>query len=92
MLVVGSDGSLERLRGNAAPPCPAASYTSAPVCAPRRQSMRPISTRPGRVASLTVAAWIAFMRRLAFFYSHTVIDDVQLAVEQAHQHPDCPAA
>ncbi len=54
--------------------------------------MRPISTRPGRVASLTVAAWIAFMRRLAFFYSHTVIDDVQLAVEQAHQHPDCPAA
>jgi len=44
-----------------------------------------------RVAAVGVAAWIALMRRLAFFYTHTVVDDVQLAVEQAHQHPDCPA-
>lgn len=45
-----------------------------------------------RVAALSVAAWIGAMRRLAFFFTHAVIDDVGLAAEQAHHHPDCPAA
>jgi hypothetical protein len=28
------------------------------------------------------------MRRLAYFYTRTVIDDRVLALEQAYQHPD----
>ncbi len=45
-----------------------------------------------RVAALGVAAWIAVMRRLAFFYTHKVIDAVGLAAEQGHQHPDRPVS
>ncbi len=41
-----------------------------------------------RVAALSGPAWIAVMRRLAFFYSRFTIDDRLLALEQAHQHPD----
>jgi hypothetical protein len=44
--------------------------------------------RDRRVAALTGPAWIALMRRLAFFYTRTLIDDRALALEQAHQHPD----
>lgn len=28
------------------------------------------------------------MRRLAYFYTRTALDDRLLALEQAHQHPD----
>lgn len=41
-----------------------------------------------RVAALTGPAWIALMRRVAFFYTRTLLDDRQLALEQAHQYPD----
>jgi hypothetical protein len=41
-----------------------------------------------RVAALSGPAWIALMRRLAFFYSRFAIDAGALALEQGHQHPD----
>ncbi len=41
-----------------------------------------------RVAALSGPAWIALMRRLAFFYSRSTIDESQLALEQGYQHPD----
>jgi hypothetical protein len=44
-----------------------------------------------RVVALSGPAWIAAMRRLALFYTRLAIDDVQLAVQQAHNHPDYAA-
>lgn len=41
-----------------------------------------------RVAALTGPAWLALMRRLAYFYTRTVVDDRVLALEQSYQHPD----
>ncbi|HEY8775453.1 MAG TPA: hypothetical protein VIM33_03110 [Gaiellaceae bacterium] len=41
-----------------------------------------------RVAALSGPAWIALMRRLAFFYTRLSVDDRLLVLEQGHQHPD----
>ena len=41
-----------------------------------------------RVAALSGPGWLALMRRIAYFYTRTAIDDRLLALEQAHQHPD----
>lgn len=41
-----------------------------------------------RVAALSGPAWVALMRRLAFFYTRAPLDDVQLALQEAHNHPD----
>lgn len=49
---------------------------------------RAYMNRSRRVAALAGPAWLAFMRRVAFFYTRTVLDDRALALERADQHPD----
>lgn len=41
-----------------------------------------------RVAALSGPAWLALMRRLAFFYTRHTIDDTALALQEAGNHPD----
>ncbi|MCP9491008.1 MAG: hypothetical protein MSC31_14215 [Solirubrobacteraceae bacterium MAG38_C4-C5] len=41
-----------------------------------------------RIAALSGPAWMALMRRLVYFYTRMSIPLQQLALQEAHQHPD----
>jgi hypothetical protein len=41
-----------------------------------------------RVTALSGPAWMALMRRLVYFYTRMSIPVQQLALQEAHQHPD----
>jgi hypothetical protein len=44
--------------------------------------------RERRMAALSGVAWIALMRRVAFYYTRFAMDAGPLVLQEAHQHPD----